>query len=80
MRASERVPLRDIKTIARRELDPTDPLQRLILSQPASLPADVFLARVGDWLRLIDMAERRPSGLTNTEDLDDGPLANEGGA
>ena len=80
MPASERVPLHDIKTIARRELDPMDPLRRLLLSQPASLPAGVFLARVGDWLRLIDMAERRPLRLTNTEDLDDELPADEGGA
>ena len=53
-----RVPLRDIKVIVRRQLGTGNPLRALILAQPDWLPRDVFLARVGDWLRLLDMEDR----------------------
>lgn len=75
-----KIGLRDLKSLVHRGRDRDDPLRRLIESQPDTLPADVFLARVADWLRLLDMAERRPLRPANAEDLDDGPPANEGGA
>ena len=54
MRTTERVPIRELKIIARRQLDPEDVLRKLILSQPDSLPKGVFLARVEDWLKLLE--------------------------
>lgn len=58
MPTPERIPLGDLKAIARRELAPDNPLRRLLLSQPASLPVAVFLARVEDWLALLKMEDR----------------------
>lgn len=54
-----RVGLKDLKTLILSGRDRDDPVFRLILSQPDSLPVDVFLARVDDWLRLSEMGDRR---------------------
>ena len=55
MTTRQRVPLGDVKAIARRELPRDSPLRKLLLAQPESLPVDVFLARVDDWLSLLEM-------------------------
>ncbi len=57
----QRIPLGDLKTIARMCRPRGDPFLELILSQPDSLPRDIFRARIRDWIKLQELtsADRR---------------------